>query len=983
MKCCFYVLLLVALGVSKPTEAQYREMKRFTTQHGLAGNTVYRCTEDHQGYLWICTESGISRFDGKQFQNFTTEQGLPDNEVLQVVCDRDDKIWVSCFHQGASYFDQEKNRFINTKDNPNLNLPSSSSYILLSSLPKGGVQYRSSQYTAVIIDNKPTFYYHTDLKDTLVFYDVLDQYRMLKIDGNNRLKHKDSANIRHYHLRYKQNNTWHDTLFLEGNFSASQFEKNNLYLLDLNLKFIVRVAIAEDGVISKKDTIFLHELGYRFFVGNQYLFVNNRDGSADVYDLKTGQFNVNISGDFVVNAVYEDRFSNLWVSTRNQGLILYAKSSIASYDKSVLQSHAVYSFLSPERNEYYAGLDDNTVLYKKNNSIQIKPLVKRNAPGNVFAMNLYKQKFFAFSETNTTINFKEIVKPSSIYLDQNKYKCVFPLNAHTLLLGGYNRLDLLNMINDSLHINRTNLRANACAALNKDSIWIGSIDGLWLMRSLKEAIRSSCKHTLLKERITDLVLDEHKVLWVATASSGMYALQHEKVICHYHTKNGLPSNQVNHIYCDPTNQIWLATAAGVSILRKQTNKAYAIQNITEADGLINKQVHSFYAQRDTMFLSTSQGVQTLPIHFNVFPYAIPVAIHRVVINDQDTSILPYYQLPYQSYNITLDLGGIELLGHFDHIDYRLKGNPKWTALEGNALNLNLGSGVHQLDLRTVDVNGNKSDTIRSIVFEIATPFWFNLWFWIPLLLLLQGGIAWYWYHVLQRKNKKRQLHYEEKMRVATLEQQAYTSLLNPHFIFNSLNGLHHFLYSSKKEIAEHYIERLTKLIRQSFEMAQQTFVSLDDEIAHINQYVSLEQQRYEASFEFIIKVDPAIDTEEVMIPTMLLQPLVENVFVHANLQANPNGLLEIYIEEQANGICYIIRDNGMGIQAKHRTAASPHVSRGSQLIAKRLQALGLLCNKEITLRYRTPFPNETFEGFEVQFMLPASLYAVWQDRRAS
>ncbi|MBL7773228.1 MAG: histidine kinase [Chitinophagaceae bacterium] len=975
---CF---ILFGLLSSTSLRAQYREMKRFNTTNGLAGNTVYRCVEDQEGYLWICTESGISRFDGKQFQNFTTDQGLPDNEVLQVVCDLDNRIWVSCYKQGAAYFDQTKNRFINERENPSLTIPTSSSYIMLTGLVHGGVQYRSSKYAAIFLGNQPSITYHTDTKDTLIYSDFLDNKVVLKVTGSSLSKSRDSICKKNYYWINQNNKSGIEKKILEGCFSNTQFENNQLFLLDYYSNFILRIRITADGDVTKKDTLAIKNYATRFFVSRNYLFVYNKNGSADVHDCNTLRYLFTIQGNYTINAIYEDRLCNLWVSTRNHGLILFTKTAIEPLHLPELQERAVYSFLSPSPNEYYAGLNDNTILHHSSTGTTIKPLIKKNATGNVFGMLLFNKNLYGFSENNVCVNYTKEFNMNTPTVIRYQYKCMSLLPNNRVALGGYNRLDFLSLTTDSITLNTTTIRATACAAQHEDTVWLGSIDGLWCWTKFGKTIRPKNFDPLMKERITDLSFSYDGTLWIATASNGIYSYKNNKLQHRITKRNGLPSNQTKHIYADHLSQLWVATTMGVSILRLQRNGTMDIQNITSADGLTNNLVHHFYEQRDTMFLSSENGVQKIPLNYKITARDIPVAVLRVFINNKDTSMLKTYQLPYNKYAISLMVGGIELLGHFHHIEYRLNENEVWVPLEGNTLNINLSSGNYNLDLRTVDINGLVGKKIRTLTFQVATPYWKNIWFWIPFLILSQSFIAWYWYRFLQRKHRLRQKEYEEKIRVATLEQQAYTALLNPHFIFNSLNGIQHFLYTTKKEIAENYIGRLTKLIRQSFEMAQQTFVSLDDEIAHINQYVSLEQQRYESSFDFVIHVDPEIDTEEVMIPSMLLQPLVENALVHGSLQENPQGKLEVFIEEKRDGIQYAIRDNGKGFQAKAALSKDHHQSLGSQLIAKRLHALGLLCSKEIKLEIRTPFPENVFKGYEVRFFLPAELYAVWKQQR--
>src|SRR5690606_40545122 len=118
MRIFFSVVFIGHLGFF--AFAQQQEYLVYTTKDGLPSNHIYQTVEDNKGFLWVATDAGIARFDGKYFQVFTTENGLPDNEVLSVVKEKNGQIWVNCFGQAPAYFDEVQNRFINAEHNPDL-----------------------------------------------------------------------------------------------------------------------------------------------------------------------------------------------------------------------------------------------------------------------------------------------------------------------------------------------------------------------------------------------------------------------------------------------------------------------------------------------------------------------------------------------------------------------------------------------------------------------------------------------------------------------------------------------------------------------------------------------------------------------------------------------------------------------------------------------------------------------------------------------
>ena len=151
------LLTLTALSFSAVSQnGGYSLFRSFTVADGLPSNHIYNCVEDNQGFLWVATDAGIARFDGKRFQTFTTKEGLPDNDVLDVVKEKNGRIWVSCFKQSPAYFDEVKNRFINAKQDTNLGLVSGTRIIYLTALKDGGVMYQNENGSWIFVNGKLT-----------------------------------------------------------------------------------------------------------------------------------------------------------------------------------------------------------------------------------------------------------------------------------------------------------------------------------------------------------------------------------------------------------------------------------------------------------------------------------------------------------------------------------------------------------------------------------------------------------------------------------------------------------------------------------------------------------------------------------------------------------------------------------------------------------------------------------------------------------
>jgi ligand-binding sensor domain-containing protein len=108
---CKPLLLLIILFPCLAFGQEY-SYTHYDSKEGLAGSTVYYIQQDHDGFLWFGTETGLSRFDGSHFINFTTTDGLPDNEILKLYVDSKNRVWAIPFRNSICYY--WKGRIYNT-----------------------------------------------------------------------------------------------------------------------------------------------------------------------------------------------------------------------------------------------------------------------------------------------------------------------------------------------------------------------------------------------------------------------------------------------------------------------------------------------------------------------------------------------------------------------------------------------------------------------------------------------------------------------------------------------------------------------------------------------------------------------------------------------------------------------------------------------------------------------------------------------------
>jgi two-component system LytT family sensor kinase len=183
--------------------------------------------------------------------------------------------------------------------------------------------------------------------------------------------------------------------------------------------------------------------------------------------------------------------------------------------------------------------------------------------------------------------------------------------------------------------------------------------------------------------------------------------------------------------------------------------------------------------------------------------------------------------------------------------------------------------------------------------------------------------------------------------VATSQLTATRAQMNPHFIFNALNSVQQYMLQGNTEDANRYLSRFSRLQREILHHCDRPYISLQKEMDMLQIYLELEQLRFNGSFEFNIAADDEMDTEEIKIPPMILQPFVENAIWHGLMPRNDNRRVSICFKldgaDEDNLLC-IIEDNGIGRKAsadlKTMDGTKPqHISKGLDLVFERLRLM--------------------------------------------
>jgi LytS/YehU family sensor histidine kinase len=193
-----------------------------------------------------------------------------------------------------------------------------------------------------------------------------------------------------------------------------------------------------------------------------------------------------------------------------------------------------------------------------------------------------------------------------------------------------------------------------------------------------------------------------------------------------------------------------------------------------------------------------------------------------------------------------------------------------------------------------------------------------------LLAIIAAGSFFYtrMYNKLTEENSQ----LKRKNSLIELESKAFNSQMNPHFVYNSLSAAQYLIMINENKKAFDYLSDFSLLLRQMFENAKKSQVSLYDEINFIKRYIELERMRFNQSFDYTIGLGNIEEPRNIFIPSMMLQPIVENAIRHGLAPKKHDGILKIDFSLDGILICKI-DDNGLGLKQDFKS--NPNYERSA------------------------------------------------------
>lgn len=268
-------------------------------------------------------------------------------------------------------------------------------------------------------------------------------------------------------------------------------------------------------------------------------------------------------------------------------------------------------------------------------------------------------------------------------------------------------------------------------------------------------------------------------------------------------------------------------------------------------------------------------------------------------------------------------------------------DPDWTAQTGtpSIRYTQLNPGEYTFNLQGYDGEGRRTAKMRAIKVVVQTPWYLTFWFFAACFIGL--GLLIYGIYHYRMNQLKAQL--ETTRRFQSLELRSLRQQLNPHFISNAMNAIREYIQREEAVDAAKYLTDFSLMMRLFLESSRRRFTSVAEEADMLTRYINLEQLRFPDQFTSEITIDPDIDPDMDEVPSLLLQPIVENAINHGLRPLDSGGELKIHFRldpEDDDVLICTISDNGVGrkISALLKSPAG-HVSRATQILSDRQNLL--------------------------------------------
>lgn len=950
LKYSLYISYLIWFGWINLASAQTPYFQQLTDRDGLPSMTIYDILEGDKGYIWLATNAGICRYDGVRFQTFQVPQAKG-NSFSFLHKNSQGHIYFGNFNDQLFYIKQEKayeiimpseikqqglGKFLIDKHD-NLWVFSKKANVYIQ---KCGTQ----TWTMSTFQVTPGFLRKIS-EDKQGNIWLLCGHHFYQITPQLQIAQKIATPQGFYSFTFLDNG--------EVLFSLLGLSKG-LYSYHLGKKRWKKISQKKR---QEKKYLYRHLI---FQDQQRNIWICTNEG-AKVYTSEYQSTDFTFLKDRFVGKVIQDREKNYWFITLSYGFFKMPNKDILHFNSSnsALKFQQINCLAQDQKDNLFVGTNGNQLYYldTKTKKISEKHQLKQ---GDIECLyfDAARQKLYIENGTIIVIDTQKSQEigainsgftPKAISPYQDKYLIV--ANGQ----GGYmvstdkqyplpqDYINKFTLQKQGAILLRTKRSRSACVEASQKRFWIGYADDLYYYENAQaHRFTTQNNESIIALNISQ---DAEGVIWVGTAQQGVFAIKNKKIILHLNRQSGLISQFCKKITKEGDN-LYLGTNQGLQVYNLQTGQSRVFN---QEDGLPSNEVQDLVIQKSKIYIATIAGLSILDKNFNTTNYTLPlIYITGLSLKGQLQKSATSYQFDYDENNLTIHFTGIALKssGKFKY-KYRMLGLEAQWVYSNSSSNFArypaLPSGKYQFQVKVINEDGIESWKPATIAITIAYPFWQKWWFIVSMVLAtlaLMGTIIF-----LRLRAYKRKANMEKALSKAALE--SLKLQMNPHFIFNAMGAIQHYMMANDSKKAGNYLARFSGLMRAILENSRQEYISLDEEIEMLESYLILQRLRQEGGFKYQIEVDEQLDPEMIAIPPMFAQPFIENAVEHGIAHLKGDGEITILFSLAEKTIRMEIIDNGIGIEqsvknkpvqkTKHRSLATTITKERIALYQKSLK----------------------------------------------
>ncbi|MEJ2882025.1 ligand-binding sensor domain-containing protein [Pedobacter sp. GR22-6] len=966
------LLLLFFFFTAFTAQAQRSYLQHFSTKDGLPSNNCFYTLQDSKGYIWVASDAGVSRFDGKLFENFSVDDGLPDNQILQLKEDNKGRIWFLTLNGQLSYFYNGK--IYNDTNNNLLKLLKFNAVVVsFFQDSKGRIWLGTNKNILVMWDGKSIMKYISANDDRQFINTFIHEDKQGRIWAySNRCVRLLNGN------KFEQ--VAHGTLPISYKTALNSYDRTMAYLDKTGL--VIRKGAIESRAYAIDTSILNDNPGYFHLGRKQGIWLSTGSG---IYHIDQGGKLQRYLEGISSSQVIRDTKGNMWFTTNN-GIYMLPQKNERLYqvgEAEGLSSDVVKSLTKDDKNNLWLGLSEasinklnlNTFKVDKNNLPDkrkyntIKQLSFDSANHYIYFASDYGLGRFKSDENQPGINYLResnnsmfVIKSFSI---AKKTSLAMALSSGVVILPDRLKKFEFSALNFKQGPDFFNNRSYCVFYSQDESLWFSNINGLSQLTD-KMLFSYYEKSPLLIRRINDIKELPNGTIALATDGYGIVFIKDQKVIKVVTQRDGLADNICKKLFIKD-NSVWVVTNNGINKITLK-DKTVEVETFEYTNALLKDDVNDLYIDADYAYFATSNGLVYFPVNVIRTTNEAPKVLISSIINNK-------VKLGLNETRHTLDPSNNNISFYYSAIDfqnknityrYRLKADANWTETKNRRLefsSLEPGTYIFELSAKSNNSVWSKPATVN---FVLEEHFWQNTWF----LVLISFGvaIAFYKLAVIVTKNQKNKEQEQLllKNKILMLEQRALQAMMNPHFVFNVMNSIQHYINTKDPASANKILTGFARLIRKNLDICTRSYITLEEELEYLELYLSLEKKRFGEKFSYAIHVNSHIDKEETMIPSMLLQPYIENAIWHGIMPKEEGGKIDIDIKMATEHQLLIrIIDDGIGIDNSLRQKKGQHISKGMDLTKERINLLNQVEANPIQMEIRQNGRSGTYVSISI------------------